>query len=55
MAVSAHVRELVTKHSNLEEKIKTELQNPLPDAIRLIDLKKRKLYLKEKINRYSSS
>ncbi len=54
MAVSAYVKKLVAKHSNLDEKIKTELKNPMPDAIRLIDLKKRKLYLKEKIARHQT-
>jgi len=53
MAQSAHVEELIMKHSDLDVKIKNELKHPLPDAIRLIDLKKRKLYLKEKIKNLS--
>ncbi len=53
MAKSAHVKELIMKHSVLDVKIKNELKNPLPDTIRLIDLKKRKLYLKEKIENLS--
>jgi len=52
MAVSAHIRELETKHSTLDDKIKMELKSPSPDMIRLQDLKKRKLHLKEQISQF---
>ena len=49
MALSAHLEELNHKHSTLEAKIQSELKHPAPDTIRLSDLKKRKLYIKEQI------
>lgn len=54
MAVSSHIKELETKHSTIDDAIKTELKHPAPDMIRLQDLKKKKLHLKEQISAYRS-
>lgn len=48
---SAHLSALTAKHSNLDRKIATESQRPLPDQILLADLKKRKLRVKEELSR----
>lgn len=50
MAVDAHLRELKTKHQTLETEIQSLMKTPAPDHLHLLDLKKRKLYLKEQIH-----
>ena len=52
MAVSSHIKELETKHSTIDDAIKTEMKNPAPDMIRLQNLKKKKLHLKEQISEF---
>lgn len=54
MALSAHLQELSHKHTHLDVKIQNELKNPLPDTLRLAELKKRKLYIKEQIRSLQS-
>ncbi len=49
MAVDARIRELGNRHSHLEEKIEQELRHPAHDPLRISDLKKRKLKLKEEM------
>lgn len=43
----AHVAALETKHAGLEARIEAEHHRPLPDDMRLADLKKQKLRVKE--------
>jgi hypothetical protein len=45
----AHESALVAKHAGLDKKIETELQRPSPDQIRLAELKKQKLKIKEQL------
>ena len=52
MAVAAHLLELENKHAHLDEKIKQEQKLPQPDTLRLADLKKKKLHLKEQIQSF---
>ena len=54
MALSAHLEELSSKHAKLDERIHAELKHPMPDAVRITELKKRKLQLKQKINHYQA-
>lgn len=49
MALSAHLEQLQNKHSQLDEKIQRELRHPIPDTLRLAEMKKQKLRLKEQI------
>lgn len=49
MALSAHLEELDSKHTQLDEKILAEMKHPAPDAVRITELKKRKLHIKEKL------
>ncbi|MEQ1863734.1 MAG: DUF465 domain-containing protein [Micropepsaceae bacterium] len=51
MALESHIQELAEKHHKLEELIHDELHRPLPDDLTLAELKKRKLRLKEEIER----
>lgn len=49
---NSHVSALHAKHDALKMKIRHELSRPLPDTLRLAEMKKRKLRLKEEL--YSS-
>lgn len=49
MAVDARIRELGSRHQNLERAIQDELSRPAADDIRLKELKRRKLRLKEEM------
>ncbi len=45
----AHVVALETKHAGLEARIDAEHHRPLPDDLTLVQLKKKKLHLKDAI------
>jgi hypothetical protein len=49
MAIEARIRELGSRHENLDRAIKEELQRPVFDDMRLRQLKRQKLKLKEEI------
>ncbi len=49
MALSAHLEQLQYKHAQLDAKIQRELRHPIPDTLRLAQLKKEKLYLKQQM------
>jgi hypothetical protein len=49
MAVEARIRELGMRHQHLERAIEDELRRPASDTIRLGELKRQKLRLKEEI------
>ena len=53
MAVSAHLETLQSKHTHLDEKIRAELRSPLPDFLRVSELKREKLQIKDTIKQYS--
>ena len=54
MGLESHIQELADKHHKLDELIHEELHRPLPDDLMLSELKKRKLRLKEEIERLRS-
>lgn len=54
MAVAAHLKELENKHAHLDDEIKQEMKLPSPDTLRLADLKKKKLHLKEQIQAFQT-
>lgn len=54
MGLESHIQELADKHHKLDEQIHEELHRPLPDDLMLSELKKRKLRLKEEIERLKS-
>ena len=49
MAIEARIRELGSRHENLERAIQDEANRPAADEIRLRELKRRKLKLKEEM------
>jgi len=49
MALSSHLEKLQSKHSQLDAKIQRELQNPMPDTLRLSQMKKEKLRIKQQL------
>lgn len=51
MAVDAHLAELSEKHSNLERRIAEEMTRPLSDSLKIAELKRQKLKLKDEITR----
>jgi len=53
MALSSHVQELRKKHQTLNNEVKEAHRSPSTDALRIAELKKQKLRLKEEIERLS--
>ncbi len=49
MAVEARIRELETRRQSLDSAIDSEIRRPGPDSLRVSELKRRKLKLKEDI------
>lgn len=49
MAIEARIRELGVRHQTLERAIHEELSRPAADELRLHDLKRQKLKLKEEM------
>lgn len=51
MSVSAHLQELRRKHESLSLLVEREQRSPSSDDLRITELKKQKLRLKEEITR----
>ncbi len=51
MATSAHLAELEQRHRMLEDEINDALQHPSTEDIKVTELKRRKLQLKDQIAR----
>jgi hypothetical protein len=49
MAIEAHIRELSLRHQTLERAIEDEISRPACDAMRLSELKRQKLRLKDEL------
>jgi hypothetical protein len=49
MALDARIRELGSRHQSLEQAIQDEMRRPYADDLRLKELKRQKLRLKEMI------
>ncbi|PHY18239.1 YdcH family protein [Caulobacter sp. BP25] len=49
MAIESRIRELGSRHENLDRKIQEETNRPVYDATLLRELKRQKLRLKEEI------
>jgi len=49
MAVDARIRELGSRHQNLDKAIQDEMSRPAADDVRLRELKRQKLKLKEEM------
>ncbi len=55
MSLSAHIEELSEKHRMLQRQIEGEMARPLVDSLRIAELKKRKLRLKDRIQRLKAT
>ncbi len=51
MSLFAHIEELIEKHQTLQRQIEEEMNHPLVDSLKLSELKRKKLRLKEKIEK----
>jgi hypothetical protein len=51
MAVESHVREIADKHQRLQELIEAEMTHSAWDELRVAELKKEKLRLKDELER----
>ncbi|MGO9547817.1 MAG: YdcH family protein [Rhodomicrobium sp.] len=54
MSLFAHIEELSEKHHAIDRQIETEMNRPLVDSLKVSELKRRKLRLKEKIEKLKS-
>ena len=52
MSVETHVQALNAKHAEIEKVITVEEHRPNPDTMRIQQLKRKKLRLKEELSRY---
>ena len=55
MAVEAHITELRHRHKSLESQIDKERSRPLIDDVKLMELKRKKLQIKDEINRLNGT
>ncbi|MGY9046207.1 hypothetical protein P775_25680 [Puniceibacterium antarcticum] len=53
MSLSSHLQELKKKHQSLSEAVEAAHKSPGMDDLKIADLKKKKLRLKEEITRLS--
>lgn len=54
MSLFAHIEELTEKHHAIHRQIELEMSRPLVDSLKVSELKRRKLRLKEKIEKLKS-
>lgn len=54
MAIESRIRELGARHQSLERAIQEEVGRPAADGMRLVELKRQKLRLKEQIDHLRS-
>ncbi|HEY1415459.1 MAG TPA: DUF465 domain-containing protein [Caulobacteraceae bacterium] len=55
MAIEARIRELGLRHQTLERAIEDELSRPSADDLRIMELKRQKLRLKEELENLKST
>ena len=51
MSLQTHLSQLALKHEALEREIHSAIQSPSENDLRIAELKRRKLHLKDEINR----
>jgi len=54
MAIDARIRELGNRHRSLDDRIQEEMAHPSADSLKLRELKRRKLRIKEEIRELSA-
>ncbi|KAA3513072.1 MULTISPECIES: YdcH family protein [Agrobacterium] len=55
MTIQAHIASLEKKHGALEEELETVLASPSSDDKQIVDLKRKKLRLKDEMQRLQAS
>ncbi|MDO8884619.1 MAG: YdcH family protein [Pseudotabrizicola sp.] len=55
MTVASHLQELRRKHEHLSDMVEREQRSPATDALKIADMKKQKMKLKEEINRLAQA
>jgi len=55
MSLNNHLAELVRRHKMLERQIETELHHPSTSDLKLLEMKRRKLHLKDEIEKLQAS
>ncbi len=55
MTIASHLQELRRKHETLSTQVELAQRSPATDALKIADLKKQKLRLKEEITRLSQA
>ncbi|NIY80910.1 MAG: DUF465 domain-containing protein [Rhodobacteraceae bacterium] len=55
MSLTSHIEELKKKHQSLSEAVEHAQRSPGSDGLRIADLKKQKLRIKEEIARLSTT
>lgn len=55
MALKAHLVELSERHSALDRKIEEEISRPQANSLRITELKRKKLALKDEIQRLQAA
>ena len=55
MALQSHLAELERRHQAIDKEIERELVAPAGDDLRLVELKRKKLQLKDQIERLRSA
>ncbi|MGU3538165.1 YdcH family protein [Methylobacterium sp. A54F] len=55
MSLQTHLSQLTRKHEALEREIQEAIHRPAEDDLRIAELKRRKLHLKDEINRLQAS
>jgi hypothetical protein len=51
MAIESHLAELEKRHQALEQELNEALTHPSTDDLKVVELKRRKLYVKDEIAR----
>ncbi len=54
MSVTSHVEELKKKHQHLSDAVEAAQRSPAVDDLKIAQMKKQKLHIKEEISRLSS-
>lgn len=51
MSIQSHVLELKRRHAALDQELARELASPAKDSVRVAEIKRKKLVLKDQMNR----
>lgn len=55
MSIQSHLQELKRRHAAIEQELSRELAHPGADPLRVAELKRKKLVLKDQITKFGTS